>query len=208
MRIKTSTIIWLFIWCIFMGITVGSIGIGAAFPDANRITKPFVCPTGDLQLVTQDYHPSPIEVVTTLTWYCVDSGTGDRQEVNVFQMALIAGPVYGLLLFMVIFGWMLIRSSRRGPTSAPAGIQELFSSSPRLSAPMDDLEQRTSEMRERSSRLREVLLERTAQHSSADAPGSAATVEQRMAALKRLHDEGLITEQEYSQKRSQILGSL
>lgn len=92
-----------FIWCIFMGITVCSIGLGAAFPSMNRIAKPFVCPRGEMQLETQEYNPSPIESVTTLTWYCVDSVTAERVELGIFPMSLYAGAIYGLLLFLVIF---------------------------------------------------------------------------------------------------------
>jgi hypothetical protein len=85
MNLKLSTVFWTFVWCIFMGITVGSIGIGAVFPSANIIAKPFVCPGGQMQVVTQDYHPSPVETVTTLTWYCVDEGTGSKTEIGLFQ---------------------------------------------------------------------------------------------------------------------------
>ena len=116
MRFKISTLLWTFVWCIFMGITVGSIGLGAVFPSVNRITAPFVCSNGRLELITQDYHPSPVEVVTTLTWYCVDPNTGARQEVSPFVMALIAGPLYGLLLFLIVMGVMWIRADRRSPT--------------------------------------------------------------------------------------------
>src|SRR5258706_355639 len=51
MKIKTSTIIWLslvFIWCIFMGVTAISIGLGALFTPMNLIAKPFVCPNGQM----------------------------------------------------------------------------------------------------------------------------------------------------------------
>ena len=93
MKLKAGTVILAFIWCIFMGITVGSIGIGAIFPAANLISKPFVCPRGDMQLETQDYHPSPVETVTTLTWYCADTQTGAKTEISLFSMSLPAGTM-------------------------------------------------------------------------------------------------------------------
>jgi len=110
MELKTSTVIWLFIWCIFMGITAGSIGIGAAIPSINLVAKPFVCANGEMQLVTQDYHPSPVETVTTLTWYCVDGLTGAKTELGIFPMTLYAGSIFGLLLFFVLL--LLSRSQR------------------------------------------------------------------------------------------------
>lgn len=116
MKLKWTPLILLFIWCIFMGITVGSIGIGAVVPSVNLISKPFVCPQGEMILETQDYHPSPVEVVTTLTWYCVNPQNGQRTELGLFPMSLYAGSIYGFLLFAVIYG--VIIYSRRFPSAA------------------------------------------------------------------------------------------
>lgn len=107
MGIKTGTLIWTFIWCIFMGVTVGSIGIGAVFPPANYVAAPFVCPGGTMQLTTQNYQPSPVESVTTLTWYCVDGKTGAQTELGIFPMSLYAGAIYGLLIFLIVLLGML-----------------------------------------------------------------------------------------------------
>jgi hypothetical protein len=162
-----------------MGITVGSIGIGAVFPAANLITSPFVCPGGQLQLTTQDYQPSPVETVTTLTWYCLNSATGSRREVGIFQMAPIAGTIYGLLLFAVVFAWMWFMARRRGQADSPIGFQELVSRRSQSSPKMGDLLQRQSE-----------------------------SMERRLAELKTLRDSGLITEQDYAQKKAAILHDL
>jgi hypothetical protein len=113
MNLKTGTVIWIFIWSIFMGITAGSIGIGAAFPPANYVAKPFVCPGGQMQLTTQNYQPSPVESVTTLTWYCVDGTTGAKSELGIFPMSLYAGAIYGVLLFLIIILVMVILTNRR-----------------------------------------------------------------------------------------------
>ena len=112
MNLKTSTVIWTFIFCIFMGITAGSIGLGAAFPPVNYIAGPFVCPGGQMKLVTQDYQPSPIETVTTLSWYCVDGKTGATTELGIFPMCLYAGTIYGLLLFIIVLLVMVIQAKR------------------------------------------------------------------------------------------------
>lgn len=113
MNLKTSTIIWTFIWCLFMGITAISIGLGALFPPMNYVAKPFVCPGGQMQVVSREYHPSPIETVTTLTWYCADAKTGSKTELGIFPMSLYAGAIYGLLLFAVVLLGMLVLANRR-----------------------------------------------------------------------------------------------
>jgi len=112
MKLEASAILMAFVWCIFMGITVGSIGLGAAFPSVNLVAKPFVCPNGKMELSTQRYQPTPVETVTTITWYCVDPKTGDRTELGIFPMSLYAGTIYGLLLFVI---FMLVSARMRAP---------------------------------------------------------------------------------------------
>jgi hypothetical protein len=121
MKIKTSTLFWLFIWCIFMGVTAISIGFGALFPSMNRIAGPFVCPNGEMELTTQDYRVSPTESGTILTWYCVDQKTETKTELGIFPMSLYAGVIYGLLLFVVIVvGWSLYQRWQASPHSPEA----------------------------------------------------------------------------------------
>lgn len=103
-----------------MGITAGSIGFGAIFPSMNRIAKPLVCPRGDMQLETQTYIPTPVETVTTLTWYCVDRTTGEKTKIGLFPMSLYAGIFYGLILFALIYFGIKIWGSRLDKNSASA----------------------------------------------------------------------------------------
>jgi hypothetical protein len=125
MQLKLSTVLWTFVWCLFMGITVGSIGIGALFPAANLVAKPFVCPGGQMRVVSQDYHPSPVETVTTLTWYCVDNKTGAQTELGLFPMSLYAGTIYGLLFFLIVLlGMVLLANRRQAQASASPGFNQ------------------------------------------------------------------------------------
>ena len=101
MKIKTSTLIWLiagFIWSWFMGITAVSLGLGSIFPGINRIAQPFVCPDGQMVNNSQNFQVSPVENVTTLTWYCVDNHSGTKTELDPFTINVYAGSFYGLLI--------------------------------------------------------------------------------------------------------------
>jgi hypothetical protein len=98
----------------FMGITAGSIGVGAIFPAINLVAKPFVCPNGSMQLVTQEYRPSPVETVTTLTWYCEDGQTGAKTELGIFPMSLYAGSIYGFLFFLIVLLGMVLLGNNKG----------------------------------------------------------------------------------------------
>jgi hypothetical protein len=103
MKLSTRTILWLivgFIWCWFMGITAVSLGLGSLFPDINRVAQPFVCPGGQMEINSQNYQVSPVEDVTTLTWYCVDDHSGAKTELNPFIINIYAGSFYGLLIIV------------------------------------------------------------------------------------------------------------
>jgi hypothetical protein len=43
---------------------------------------------------------------------------------------------------------------------------------------------------------------------AAKAPGAPASIEQRLLRLKNLHDQALITDEEYADKRREILDQL
>jgi sugar lactone lactonase YvrE len=126
MQIKTSTIVWLivgFIWCIFMGITVVSIGFGSIAPGLNGIAKPFVCPVGQMEISSQQYQVSPVEHGYTLSWFCVDAKSGAKAELNVFIINFYAGAIYGALIFLVgVLSWYAA-SYRRGLTPQPDSAQ-------------------------------------------------------------------------------------
>lgn len=177
----------LFVWCLFMGVTVISIGFGAIFPSMNRIAKPFICPRGEMQLETQDYYPSPVETVTTLTWYCVDNTTGEKVELGLFPMSLYAGLIYGLLLFLVIYGgwkiWMYKLASQASPT------QDSTTSKPKWERGLaEQIHQTNMEFKNRGARTK-----------------SSLNALDRMKELKNMRDANLISEAEYEQKRAEIL---
>ncbi|MCC6569735.1 MAG: SHOCT domain-containing protein [Anaerolineales bacterium] len=177
----------LFIWCLFMGVTAISIGFGAVFPSVNRIAKPFVCPRGEMQLATQEYNPSPVETVTTLTWYCVDNVTGEKVELGLFPMSLYAGLIYGFLLFLVIVGgywiWMKRLSSGASPIQGTA-------------------KRKAERARELAEQIHRTNLEFTNRGMRVNESQRAFN---RMKELKDMRDANLISEAEYEQKRAEIL---
>lgn len=118
MKINRNTILSVLAGCIFMGITGISIGLGAVYPHLNLIAKPLVCPRGEMSPETHVYRPTPVETVTTVTWYCVDAQIGERAKLAALPMSLFAGTIYGLLLFIVVFAGMFVYSKRQ--SSAPA----------------------------------------------------------------------------------------
>lgn len=88
--------------CLFMGILVISVGLGAAFPAINQIARPFVCPTGTMNMKSRVFNPYPGKVVTSQTWYCVNEQDQTETQLSMFQIAPISGGIYGMILFALL----------------------------------------------------------------------------------------------------------
>lgn len=204
MKLKLGTILMVFFWSLFMGVTAISIGFGAVFPSMNKIAKPFVCPRGEMEVETQGYNPSPGTTVTTLTWYCVDAASGEKKELGIFPMALYAGLIYGFILFVVIFLFMFIRSNR----SPDADPQTSYSSLEKANASLEQAKQfraQAEEFREQAAQFRDSAA--SFRQSTNEAKFSGETLA-RMKELKELRINNLISESEYEQKRNEILKNL
>jgi len=111
-----SAIIVLLIFCLFMGITAVSVGLGAAFPGLNQVAAPVVCPSGTMEYDRQLYKPYPGKTVVSGTWYCTTAGS--REKVSMFLIGLIAGTLYGLGMFLVLFVLILLKGKRGSNISA------------------------------------------------------------------------------------------
>ncbi len=92
-----------FVWCIFMGVTVISIGLGSVLPAINSIAKPLVCPTGQFSYQQIVSHPYPGATYVTGSWTCTDPGSGSQAQIGLIHLGLIVGPFYGLLLFLLVY---------------------------------------------------------------------------------------------------------
>jgi len=103
--LKRSTLAILLIvllaFSVFLGITAGAIGLGSIYPQLNSIAQPIACPGRAMS------HSQQITEIGTATyyaakWYCVNGQTGERSEVSGNTVALIAGPVYGVVIFVIL----------------------------------------------------------------------------------------------------------
>jgi hypothetical protein len=188
MKLKTSSLIWTFLWCLFMGVTAISIGFGALFPSMNLISKPFVCPGGEMSMDEQVYNPYPGKTVTTLTWYCIDSQSGEKKELGIFPMSLYAGLIYGFGLFIVVFIGMWV-SARRSAGYGASGLAAL--------------------QRQEHESIRDAQY---SSHKNFDEipvrTKNAESATARMKELKDLRAANMISESEYEEKRAEILKGL
>ena len=200
MKIKSNTIILLiigFIWCIFMGVTAISIGVGALFPTLNYIGKPLACPSGQLSFEQHVANPIPGTTQTTVAWTCTDQQTGAQTDIDPLQMGLYAGPFYGVLLFAVICAG-LYYYQRRNPSSAAPDAATTTTLEPR-SEPSNLPAQ---------PYVSSAANDRRARKAAAQRAGVREDAMDRMKQLKELRAANMISETEYEEKRAEILKDL
>ena len=181
MKLSAGTIgysVMAFFWCIFMGITAVSIGVGAIYPPLNLIAKPFVCPNGQMTYQESTSNPLPGTTYTTIGWYCVNGQTETTTQLDIFQIAVAAGIPYGLVIAVLVLIAVVVFRGRGTRASAPAY---------------------TPPARRNPARQHNNT-------SGPPAPSTGSTA--RMQELKRLRAEQLITEAEYQQKHDEILKDL
>ena len=102
----------------FCGIILVSVALGAIIPKViNPIAKPLVCSNGNLEITqnTTSYRPGESDTWTTDT--CVDSATGQQQDVSL-QTTLGAGIIYSLIIFVILMVWGLFSQKDSGDSKA------------------------------------------------------------------------------------------
>ncbi len=123
-KAATRSLIALFIWSIFMGVTAISMGIGALFPAINYIAKPLICPAGQFSYDRNVSNPYPGATYVTAVWTCTDPRSGSQTQFNAFSIGLYTGPFYGLLLFLLVLGpWYQFTLSAQKKKAADADWQ-------------------------------------------------------------------------------------
>ncbi len=98
----------------FCGIILVAVALGAIIPKViNPIAKPLVCSNGNLQITqnTTSYRPGESDTWTTDT--CVDSTTGQQQDVSL-QTTLGAGFIYSLIIFAIVIVWRIFSQITSG----------------------------------------------------------------------------------------------
>jgi hypothetical protein len=98
----------LLVFCLFMGVTGISLGVGTVVPAINTIAKPLVCPDGEMvsQTTTRQGRRAGSTIIEA-NWTCVSPA--GATPISLFEIALIAGSVHGLILFVVFGGLMALR---------------------------------------------------------------------------------------------------
>ena len=108
MRVLAALIV-VFGFCLFMGVTAISMGVGAVYPPINLVAQPFVCPGGEMVAERSVRSPLPGRTYVTASWTCVEP-SGARTPIR--SVSLFAGPIHGLVLFALCLPLVLLGKLR------------------------------------------------------------------------------------------------
>gem|GEM_PF-5742036 len=98
---------------IFLGIFGIGVGVGSEVPSILKIAGPVVCSDGQLVTGIETYSWRPGEQVDNINAACMNGVTGELRDVT-NQMMLVAGSMYGLIIFILLYGsWVLWAPLRR-----------------------------------------------------------------------------------------------
>ncbi len=113
MKVYGSTLIWMVVGSLFVGIILCAVAAGAVFPGMNQfVAGPLVC-RGTFQIHQDTYSYRPGSTDTFTTDYCVDAATGEKQDVST-QTLVVAGLVDSAAIFVILLILIVVGRLRAG----------------------------------------------------------------------------------------------
>ena len=196
---------------LFVGLMIASAGV-AVHPPLAFIATPLVC-SGEVEVESQSYSYRPGQSGVTRTIYCLSGAQGGKpaREDITFKAMGASFLVYSLLAFVALqLLWWLLRPRvaglfrrKRDGLLRDAGV----------AGAGVDLQAILSQVAEAVERgeAKVTVRNMTADLRGGDGPAddwAGGDLAERLARLKRLRDQGLITAAEYEAKRHEILSGL
>ncbi|HST36615.1 MAG TPA: SHOCT domain-containing protein [Allosphingosinicella sp.] len=178
---------------LFAGLMVSTAGM-AIYPPITFVANPAIC-SGTIDYVSTSYSYRPGQQGVERTIYCVAGGAkGAREDVTMKAIG-VSFLVYSALFFLLI-GFVLRPLLRRRyertmaavRIAAPAGVQDILA--------------RVSETMQRSE------ADAVVRDAAVGAPRGGGDLAERLAQLKQLREQGLITAEDYEAKKAELLSRL
>jgi len=114
MKFDKITIFILLGFCLFCGVFIISLGIGSEATAINTVMSPLICGGGKLE-TAYEYNVSKVgPAVFGSRWVCVDEVSAVARDASL-KTNLIAGSIYGLLLFAGLVGWSFLANRAGKP---------------------------------------------------------------------------------------------
>jgi hypothetical protein len=169
-------------WAGFMVATAGA----ALYPPVTSLVTPLVCP-GQAETESQTYSTRPGETIVTREYLC--TAPGGKPESVIFETLAATCAAYALIAFVLLtlVGLWRGRGGRAAAAAAPAPEPAWRT----IQFPADPI-------------LERIIGAPSQPRDSGDESDTA----RRLAELKRLHNSGLIADDDYEAKKAEILSRL
>jgi hypothetical protein len=187
---------------LFIGLMIAGPGT-AVYPPVSTWTAPLIC-SGNVEVDSNYYSVRPGENGVSRTIYCVSGeGKGARSEIT-WSAIGVAFLVYAAIAFLalrfLVAPWLRRRADR---ALLSVGIRS--PSDPGAPASAADLRAILAQVSEAVGRGGANVVVR---HAQVDLSGDGDDLVERLAQLKRLRDQGLISAADYEAKKAEILSRL
>lgn len=193
---------------LFVGLMIATAGI-ALYPPVSRVAAPLVCAGGTLDYQSHGASYRPGEYTVTRTIYCAQEGSGPKggaREDVTLSAAGISFLIYSAIAFILLrfIALPLLRRRFRAALEAVPGLRPSGVDPGGAPFAVDEILERVKQAVERGGGSMTV---RTAAFDLHDAE-AGGDLESRLARLKALRDQGLITAADYEAKKAEILSRL
>lgn len=193
---------------LFVGLMIASAGT-ALYPPVTAVANPIVC-SGEVVYESHGASYRPGEYTVTREIYCQQSGPKGAREDITLKAVGVSFLIYSAIFF-VILGFVvrpLLRRRYRDALASirarPAVVGSSFTGAPDQAGPVDvqDILARVSEAM-KSGEAKVVVRD-----LSVGDPNEDSDLAERLARLKQLRDQGLITDVDYEAKKAELLSRL
>lgn len=217
----------------FFGLMVAT-AVGAVYPPAIKPAAEWLCGEGHVEIQSQHYSYKPGQSGVSHNVLCTEADGESR--VITMPSIVAAFVMYSIIIFALLLVLQLLRSNLRGrdtprSSSKPKNLIEILSErsqtssggqpdaasrqpdfegvremvSKHLGPEMANLVQQAMKQGGMSTSIKKTIVVNGETVTPADSPSDVA---ERLRQLQELKQQGLITEEEYQEKRKTILASL
>lgn len=205
----------LFTWLIvlpvslFTGLMIATAGM-AVYPPVTAIATPLIC-SGEVVHESQNYSYRPGQQGITRTIHCRTGGAKDEGEDITMKAVGVSFLLYSAIAFLLLrfIAMPLVRrrfarvidSTRAFTASAATGAAGT------AAAPID-LHSILARVAEAVEHGDGKVVVRNMSFGTPDGPGDDADAGERLALLRELRDQGLISAEDYEAKKAEILSGI
>jgi len=134
--------------CFFCGYVIISVGLGSVCTSLYKVAAPVMCRDNQhLEVVQNRYSWRPGTVMWTATIYRVDPATGQKED-RTSSVKLVAGAIYGLIIFVLFLPLVCCRKSARCAAEGAPGVPAGAPAATTESVPLHSIDEKLAKLKQ------------------------------------------------------------